>query len=77
MNSLNFDGYAMMGVWGTSHWLIFALFVVIVLYPIGLILRRLGYSPFWSVLALVPIVNLIGLWLVALQGNDSGAAKEG
>lgn len=35
------------------------------LYPIGRILGRIGLSPFWSVLAVVPLVNLIGLWVLA------------
>jgi hypothetical protein len=58
---------AWMGGWSISHWLFFIVFVALVLYPLGLILKRLGYSPLWSVLAFVPLINLIGLWLVALN----------
>lgn len=39
--------------------------IVIILYPIGRILNRIGLSPFWSVLALIPLVNLISLWIFA------------
>lgn len=39
--------------YGLAHWLSFAFGVAIILFPIGRILGRLGYSPFWSVLALV------------------------
>ncbi len=35
-------------------------------YPIGRILARLGYSPFWSILAFVPDRKSGGLWIVAL-----------
>lgn len=62
----------MMGSWfdmagyGLVHWLLFALTVAVFLYPIGRILGRMGFSPFLSVLALVPLVNLLGLWIVAL-----------
>ena len=59
-------GWMMTGSWGVTHLLVFAIMVAVVLYPVGLILRHLGYSPFWAVLACVPGVNLIGLWVVAL-----------
>jgi hypothetical protein len=55
----------MMGGYGIGHWIFFALMVAVVLYPIGRILARIGFSPFWSVLALIPLGNLIGLWLLA------------
>lgn len=57
----------MMGAWSPGHWLLFALGVALVLYPIGRILDRLGISPFWSVLALIPGINLISLWVLALS----------
>ncbi|MCZ8272629.1 MAG: hypothetical protein O9314_02610 [Microcystis sp. LE19-4.1E] len=68
------DGYGwMMGSgWGLGHWLMFALMAAAILYPVGLILKRLGFSPFWSVLALVPGVNLIGLWILALTNSTNG-----
>ena len=65
------DGYGwMMGAgWGISHWLMFAVMAAAILYPIGLILKRLGFPPFWSVLALVPGINLIALWVLALTSS--------
>jgi hypothetical protein len=50
---------------GWAHWLLFIAMVALVLYPVGRILKRLGYSPFWSILSLVPVVNLVGLWILA------------
>ena len=70
------SGWVMSGTWGASHWLIFALMAAAIVYPVGLILRRLGFWPLWSMLALVPGVNLIGLWVVALAANSDGATKE-
>lgn len=55
----------MMGIFGISHWLTFVVMVVLILYPIGRILSRIGLSPFWSVLAIIPFFNLIGLWVLA------------
>lgn len=42
--------------------LIYALILII---PTARILQRTGYSPWLSVLAIVPIVNLIALWVFA------------
>lgn len=53
--------------YGLGHWLIFAIFVAVVLYPLGRILNRVGFSPFWSVLALIPFINLLALWVLAFS----------
>lgn len=55
----------MTGGFGFWHWLVFALAVAFVLYPVGRILTRMGFSPFLSVLALIPLVNLVMLWVLA------------
>jgi hypothetical protein len=55
-----------MGHWSIWHWVIFVAAVALILYPTGQILKRIGFSPFWSVLAFIPILNVIGLWIVAL-----------
>ena len=61
----------MMGDWtkmtgyGPAHWVIFAVAIAAVLYPLGRILIRVGFSPFWCVLALIPVVNVIALWVLA------------
>ena len=52
---------------GFSHWIFFAVMVAVVLYPIGRILGRIGLSPFWSVVAMIPFVNLIALWVLAFS----------
>jgi hypothetical protein len=54
-----------MGGYGLGHWLAFVVMVALVLYPTGRILGRIGFSPFWSILALVPIANLAALWILA------------
>jgi hypothetical protein len=58
-------GYGMMYGYGPFHWLWFIIVVAVVLYPIGRILNRIGFSPLWSVLAFVPILNLVALWVLA------------
>ncbi|MCZ8375849.1 MAG: hypothetical protein O9342_10760 [Beijerinckiaceae bacterium] len=73
------DGYGwMMGYsWGVGHWVMFAVMAAAILYPVGLILKRLGFSPFWSVLALVPGINLIALWILALTSSADGKTETG
>jgi hypothetical protein len=70
-------GYGMMGMggWGFAHWLMFATFVAVVAYPLGLVLKRLGFSPLWAALAFVPIVNIVGLWVVALSGGKAADGR--
>ena len=65
-----------MGYWSAWHWIVFAAFAALVLYPTGRILSRIGFSPFWSVVAFIPFANLAGLWFVALTAwpRDKGAA---
>ena len=58
------DWIGMAGL-GFGHWVIFAVLMAVVLYPIGRILDRIGLSPFWCVLVLIPLVNLIALWALA------------
>lgn len=61
------DDWTWMTGYGLVHWIIFVAMVVIILYPIGRILKRLGLSPFWSLLVFIPLVNLISLWVLALS----------
>lgn len=64
------SGMMGMGGFGVVHWLIFAAAVALIAYPLGLILKRLGYSPLWAALAFIPLVNIVGLWLIALKAGD-------
>lgn len=59
------DGWPGMAGFGIGHWVAFAIMVAVLLYPIGRILGRIGLSPFWSILALIPLVNVIALWVLA------------
>ena len=52
------------GIGGTG-WLVFAVTAAAVLYPTGRILARMGFTPILSVILLVPLVNLLVLWILA------------
>jgi hypothetical protein len=42
-----------------------AMILALVIYPIGRILRRIGWNPWLSLLWLVPGVNIVMLWVLA------------
>jgi hypothetical protein len=71
-------GYGWSGMmgFGPPHFLFFAIMVALVVWPLGRILSRAGFSPFWSILAFVPVVNLIALWIFAFADwPGSGQAE--
>jgi hypothetical protein len=51
------------GLWGL---IVLAFWIAVIGVPIGRILRRIGWSPWLAILAFIPLVNLMCLWLVAL-----------
>ena len=59
-----------MGSFSLFNWLlgtvIVAIISPIVLAPVALILRRAGFSRWWSILWAIPVVNIIALWVFAL-----------
>jgi hypothetical protein len=48
------------------HIIIFLIGMLIVFVPYILIIRKAGYSGWWVLMALIPLVNLIMLWVFAL-----------
>ena len=70
-----------MSHYGAWHWvtsiMTFIITAVVVLYPIGQILGRIGLSPFWSILVAIPFVNLVAIWVLAFsewpRGTEGGA----
>lgn len=60
--------------YGFAHWITFAVMAALLVYPIGRILMRIGLSPFWSVLAFVPLLNVLGLWILAFMAWPRGGS---
>ncbi len=57
-------GYVFHGVWGA----LFAIVVLaLVLVPFGRIWMRTGHSSLWALLMLVPVANLVSLWVLAFK----------
>jgi hypothetical protein len=69
------DGWTWVTGYGVSHWIFFVVMVALILYPIGRILGRLGFSPFWSLLVFIPLVNLISLWMLAFSEWHAGRER--
>ncbi len=61
-----------------TRWAIFIVVCLVVLSPVIKILRRTGYSEWWSLLIFVPVVNILALWWFAharWPGGGGGAAR--
>ncbi|MDE1935431.1 hypothetical protein [Bradyrhizobium sp.] len=51
--------------YGPVHWVWLIVMIAVVIYPVSRILGRIGFSPLWSILMFIPLVNLVALWIVA------------
>lgn len=49
------------------HLLILVIFSLVMLYPYVRIIQKAGYSGWWFLVALVPILNVVMLWVFALS----------
>lgn len=56
-----------MGSFSVWHWLILLLYLVVVLVPAYKIVSKAGYSGWWCLLLLIPVVNLVMIWVFAFS----------
>jgi hypothetical protein len=61
----NFCELVPTGLLRTVPFVVPLLILVVFGVPIARILRRAGHSRWWTILAFVPLLNLIGLWVFA------------
>lgn len=47
------------------HWLIVIVWLIAPMFPISMILKKAGHSPWWALLYIVPLANLIALFAFA------------
>ncbi len=52
--------------------IIFVLFTLVAI-PSGMLLKRSGRNPLWAILVYVPVLAVIGLWVLALRGPNNAA----
>jgi len=53
------------GTFSISHWAIVGVVLFVLGYPASRVLKRIGFSRWWVVVALIPYVNVVGLWILA------------
>jgi hypothetical protein len=47
------------------HWIIVLIFSAVFVVPCWRIVRRAGYSGAWSLVTMVPLLNIVMLWVFA------------
>ena len=55
-----------MGSISIIHWLIVLIVLGAWIFPIAIIVGKAGFSRWWALLALAPLINFIALWAFAL-----------
>ncbi|MGA2552284.1 MAG: hypothetical protein ABSF50_19235 [Burkholderiaceae bacterium] len=55
-----------MNGFGLGYWLLVLIFTLALFYPYVRIIQKAGYSGWWVLVGLVPLVNFIMLWVFAL-----------
>ena len=56
-----------MGSFSIWHWLIVIIYIGVIVVPCWRIISKAGYSGALSLLALIPLVNIILLWVFAFS----------
>jgi len=56
-----------MGSFTIWHWMVLLLYVGIFVVPCWRIVSKAGYSGAWALLSLVPLINIIALWVFAFS----------
>jgi hypothetical protein len=65
-----------MGSLSPVHWLIYLIVLAgLVGFPIFKILQKAGFSGWWAIVAFVPLVNWIALWIFAFVRWPNEAAS--
>jgi hypothetical protein len=60
-----YNGRKIMHSFSVWHWIIVALYAYIFVAPCWRIAKRAGFSGAWALLAIVPLVNIVILWVFA------------
>lgn len=47
------------------HWIVIFGYVLVIVVPCWRIVSKAGYAGAWSLLSLVPLVNIVALWVFA------------
>ena len=61
------NGTGEMAWWFGGHWLTMLLVAVVIVLPFWKIFAKAGYSGWFGLLMIVPVVNLIALYMLAFS----------
>jgi hypothetical protein len=50
-----------------AHLILTILVFIAILIPAGKILQRTGFSPWWSILLIIPLLGIVSLWVFAFS----------
>ena len=64
-----------MGSFSIWHWIILLFYIAIIVVPFWRIASKAGYSGAWSLVAIIPLVNIIFLWVFAFANWPSAKAQ--
>lgn len=56
-----------MGSFNIFHWLVLFIIWFAFLWPMARILTRTGHSGLWVLLAFLPLINCVALWVFAYK----------
>jgi len=65
-----------MGTFGLLYWVIALAIVGFFLWIYARIARKAGFSGWWSLLVLVPLVNVVVIWIFAFTSWPAAANRE-
>ena len=54
-----------MGSISIWHWLVVIIYLFVFMFPTAKIVKKAGYTGWWCIVAVVPLLNLIMLWVFA------------
>ena len=66
-----------MGSISIWHWIIVIIYLFVFMFPTAKILQKAGYSAWWCVVAVVPLLNLVMLWVFTFASSPNLPEKQG
>lgn len=64
MDSYSYGSWHQFGPWNV---VMIIIYIALIVVPCAKILGKAGYSGWWSFFALIPLINVIALWVFAFS----------
>lgn len=56
-----------MGSLSVFQIILILIIMVAYVWPMGLVIKRIGFSPWWALLMFITPLNIIGIWVLATR----------